>query len=115
MWANRLGDMRKYVFSSTMELPSWRNTAIIRSEPVAEVQRLKDEAEGDLLILGHGQLAEALLRRGLTDLIDLTIYPFFRGKGKSFYREGQAARLDLVTTKVFSSIVKLTYAVHAPG
>ena len=115
MWANRLSEMRKYVFSSTMEQPSWRNTAIIRSDPVAEVQRLKDESEGDLLILGHGQLAEALLRRGLTDLIDLTIYPFFRGEGKSFYREGQAARLDLVTTKVFSSIVKLTYAVHAPA
>lgn len=112
MWADRLNAMPKYVFSSTMEKPGWSNTTIVRSDPLSEVQRLKDEDEGDLLILGHGQLAEGLLRGGLTDLIDLTIYPFLRGEGKSFFREGQAARLELVSTKVFSNIVKLTYAVR---
>lgn len=111
-WADRLNEMRKYVFSSTMKKASWSNTAIVRSDPVAEVQRLKREGGGDLLILGHGQLAETLLREGVTDLIDLTTYPFLRGEGKSFFREGQRARLDLVTTKVFSNIVKVTYGVR---
>ena len=112
LWADRLTGMNKYVFGSTMEKPSWSNTAVVRSDPVAEVQRLKQEGGGDLLILGHGQLAETLLREGLTDLVDLTIYPFLRGEGRSFFREGQTARLDLVTTKVFSKIVKITYAVQ---
>jgi dihydrofolate reductase len=111
-WADRLNVMHKYVFSSTMERPSWTNTTIVRSDPVSEVQRLKNEVGGDLLILGHGQLAETLLRQHLTDLIDLTIFPFIRGQGKSFFRDGQSANLDLVTAKVFSKIVKLTYAVH---
>lgn len=115
MWSGRLNEMPKFVFSSTMEKPGWTNTEIIRTDPVAEVQRLKGEDAGDLLVLGHGELAETLLRSGLTDFVDLTIYPFFRGEGRSFFREGQSASLDLVTTKVFSNIVKLTYTVHAPA
>lgn len=109
-WADRLNDMTKYVFSSTLETPLWTNTEIVRSDPASRVRRLKSEINGDLLILGHGQLAEALLRQRVTDLIDLTIYPFLRGEGKSFFRAGQSAGLRLVTTKVFSNVVKLTYA-----
>lgn len=111
-WADRLNAMKKYVFTSTMENPTWTNTEVIRSDPATEVQRLKTAIGGDLLILGHGQLAETLLRKRVTDLIDLTIYPFFRGQGKSFFREDQSAQLSLVTTKVFSNILKLTYAIQ---
>lgn len=109
MWADRLNAIPKYVFSSTLEKAAWNNSTVVRGDVVAEVTRLKQQDGGNLLIMGHGRLGETLLREGLIDMIDLTIYPFLAGHGKQFFREGQDAELDLVAVKTFSKIVKLTY------
>jgi dihydrofolate reductase len=112
-WADRLNAIQKYVFSSTLEEASWSNSTVVRGDPVAEVATLKQQDGGPLLILGHGQFAEALLRAGLTDVIDLAIHPLLLGRGKQFFREAQQARLRLAAVKTFSQIVKLTYEVDA--
>jgi dihydrofolate reductase len=109
MWADRLTTIPKYVFSSTLERADWNNSIIVRGDAVAEVARLKRQDGGNLLLLGHGQFGEALLREQLIDVIDLTIYPFMAGSGKQFFREGQDAKLRLAGVKTFSKIVKLTY------
>lgn len=111
-WAGRLNAIPKYVFSSTLEEAGWSNSSVVRGDPVAEVTRLKHQDGGDLLILGHGLLAETLLREGLIDVIDLTIHPLLIGRGKQFFREGQDVRLRLASAKTFSKIVKLTYEVR---
>jgi dihydrofolate reductase len=109
MWADRLHEIPKYVFSSTLENAHWGNSTIIRGDAAAEVTRLKQQEGGNLLILGHGLLGETLLRERLIDVIDLTIYPFLAGRGKQFFRESQEAKLRLAAVKTFSKIVKLTY------
>lgn len=111
-WAGRLTAIRKYVFSSTLEKAGWSNSTIVRGDPVAEVTRLKQQDGGDLLILGHGLLAETLLRERLIDVIDLTIHPLLVGRGKQFFREHQDVRMRLAAAKTFSEIVKLTYEVQ---
>lgn len=109
-WAARVNAMQKYVFSSTLEKAEWVNTTIVQGDAVSEVARLKQQEGCDLLIWGHGLLAETLLKANLVDTIDMSIYPVFAGRGKPFRREGQNASLRLVTTKTFSKgIVKLTY------
>jgi dihydrofolate reductase len=112
MWADRLNAIPKYVFSSTLEEARWSNSTVVRGDPVAEVTRLKQQDGGDLLILGHGLLAETLLREGLIDVIDLSIHPLLVGRGKQFFREGQDVRLRLAAAKTYSKIVKLTYEVQ---
>ena len=113
MWADRLNNIPKYVFSSTLEEADWGDTTIIRGDVVAEVARLKQQDGGNLLILGHGLLGETLLRERLIDMIDLTIYPFLVGSGQQFYfRRGQDAKLRLAAVKAFSKVVKLTYEVE---
>ena len=102
--------MQKYVFSSTLEKAAWDNSAIVRGDVVAEVTKLKQQEGRDLLIWGHGLLAETLLKQHLVDVLDISIYPVVAGRGKLFLREDQNADLSLVTTKTFSKgIVKLTY------
>jgi dihydrofolate reductase len=59
--------------------------------------------------MGHGLLAEMLLRERLIDVIDLTICPLLRGRGRLFFRDGQDVRLRLVASKTFSKIVKLSF------
>src|SRR5262249_39399819 len=61
-WAERINGIRKYVFSSTLERTDWNNSTLIRGDVAAEVAKLKAEPGGDLLIYGHGQLAETLLK-----------------------------------------------------
>jgi dihydrofolate reductase len=77
---------------------------------VAEVTKLKQQEGRDLLIYGHGLLAEALLKHHLLDALSLSIFPLVLGQGKQLFRQGETAALRLVATKSFSKgIVKLTY------
>jgi len=109
-WAARVNPMPKHVFSSTLEEATWENSTIARGDVVAEVTKLKQQEGRDLLIWGHGLLAETLLRADLIDVLDISIYPIVVGHGKPFLRDGQNTNLRLVTTKSFSKgIVKLTY------
>jgi len=108
-WADRLNAIPKYVFSSTLGSADWNNSTLVRGDAVAEVTRLKEQEGGDLLIFGHGVLAERLLRAQLTDVIDLSVYPVLAGSGRQFFRDGQAAQLRLAAVKAFSKIVKMTY------
>jgi dihydrofolate reductase len=109
-WGVRVNAMQKYVFSSTLGDASWDNSTIVRGDVAAEVTKLKQQDGRDLLIWGHGLLAQTVLEKGLLDVLDVSIYPVLAGQGKGFFREGQAGGLRLVTTKTFSKgIVKLTY------
>jgi dihydrofolate reductase len=109
-WADRINDIPKYVFSSKLEKAEWNNSTIVRGDVVAEVIRLKQQEGRNLLIYGHGLLAETLLKHHLLDVLDLSIHPLVLGQGKLFFRQDETARFRLVAAKSFSKgIVKLTY------
>jgi len=109
-WADRLNAIHKYVFSSKLERAEWANSTIIRGDVPTELARLKQQDGGNLLIWGHGLLAQTVLKHQLLDVLDLSIHPVIAGTGGLWFREGQSARMKLVATKMFSSgIVKLTY------
>lgn len=109
-WAVRVNAMPKYVFSSTLEKADWDNATVVRGDVVAEVTTLKRQEGRDLLIWGHGLLAETLLNHHLLDVLEISVHPLVVGRGGLFFRHGQNADLTLVTTMSFSKgIVKLTY------
>jgi dihydrofolate reductase len=110
-WANRINAMPKYVFSSTLASADWNNCTIIRGDIATEVARLKEVEGPDLITYGHGQFGQTLLKLGLLDALEVSIYPIIVGQGKSFFREGESARLKLVTSKTYAAgVVHLTYA-----
>ncbi|MEN3263682.1 dihydrofolate reductase family protein [Pseudonocardia sp.] len=108
-WADRLNGMRKYVFSSRLERADWENSIIIRGDVAAEVTQLKQQDGGNLLVYGHGLLAETLLAAHLLDVLDVSVYPVLVGSGRLLFRENENAKMKLLTTKTFSKIVKMTY------
>ena len=109
-WADRINALPKYVFSSTLEKADWHNSTIVRGDVVAEVTRLKQQEGHDLLIYGHGLLAETLLRHHLLDTLSLSIFPLVLGQGTHIFRQDETATLKLVATKSFSKgIANLTY------
>jgi dihydrofolate reductase len=62
-WADRLNAIPKYVFSSTLERADWSNSTVVRGDATAEVARLKGLHSGNLVMFGHGLLAQTLLGR----------------------------------------------------
>src|SRR5215469_13343304 len=104
-WADRINAIHKYVFSSTLEKAEWNNSTIVRGDVVAEVTRLKQQEGRDLLVYGHGLLAETLLKHHLLDVLDLSIHPLVMGQGEQFFREDENATSRLVAAKSFSKVI----------
>ena len=48
-YLERINEMRKYVFSSTLTAADWNNTTIVPGDPVAAVRELKGQGDGHLV------------------------------------------------------------------
>jgi dihydrofolate reductase len=108
-WADRINAMRKYVFSSTLAHADWNNSVIVGGDVETEVGKLKQQDGGDLLVYGHGRLAQTLLKAELLDVLDLSVHPVIAGSGGLLFHDTHTVAMKLVAAKTFSKIVKLTY------
>ena len=84
-FADKFNNMPKYVVSSTLRDPEWTNTTVLSD--VGEVERLKDELDGDLILHGSAQLAAALIEADLVDELRLMVFPIVLGTGKRLFGE----------------------------
>jgi dihydrofolate reductase len=110
-YLERINEIRKYVFSSTLAEADWSNTTIIPGDPVAAVRQLKEQGDRHLVIYGYGQLAQALLEHGLVDQLNFVINPVMLGSGTTLFRPGKPANLRLVSvTERRNGVVTLSYA-----
>jgi dihydrofolate reductase len=87
-FADKLNNDRKVVVSTTLENPEWNNTTVISDDVVAELQKLKDETDGSILVHGSGTLVNTLLENDLVDELRLMIFPTILGRGKRAFPEG---------------------------
>jgi dihydrofolate reductase len=107
-WAARINAMKKFVFTSTLHETPWQNTKCI--EDANAIEKMKREDGGDLLIYGFTRFAESLFRKGLVDVLRVSIHPVLAGRGRTFHAEGLAAKMKLASTKTYSKgVVLVTY------
>lgn len=92
--ADKINSMRKVVVSTTLGSSPWTDTSVIAGDVAAEVQGIKAEDGGPILVVGSRTLAHFLLAHGLVDTISLQVFPLILGSGARFYPEGED-RLDL--------------------
>jgi dihydrofolate reductase len=109
-FADKINEIRKYVFSSTLESADWNNSTIVRGEVAAEVAKLKQQDGQDLVIYGHGPLGQTLLEHKLLDELRFSVHPVLVGRGTLLFRETEKTTLKLVAAKTLASgVVVLTY------
>jgi dihydrofolate reductase len=110
-FADKFNNMPKYVVSSTLKDPEWNNSTVIGSDLPAEVSRLKGELDGDIVVHGSAQLAQALMDEGLVDELRLMVFPVVLGPGKRLFGETSDKRpLRLADSKVVGDgVAILTY------
>lgn len=101
---------KHYVVSKTLEKPIWRNTTIIRDNPIDAVRKLKAEPGKNILIDGSSQLVHALFKHDLIDELHLLLYPLALGGGKRVLPDGLYAPFKLKTATPYpSGVVGLHY------
>jgi len=109
--ANWMNELPKVVFSRTLRQADWQNTRLIKTDPVAEVKRLKALSGKDMAILGSSDLALPLLEANLIDEYHLFVNPLLLGEGKRLFAGlSHRVHFKLLRTKVFASgLVGLFY------
>jgi len=109
-YLERINEMPKYVFSSTLTAADWNNTTIIPGDPAPAVRELKEQGDGHLMIYGYGRLAQTLLEHGLVDQLNFVINPVMVGSGTTLLRPGKRTNLRLVSaTERRNGVVTLSY------
>ena len=97
-FADKFNSMPKYVVSSTLEDPDWTNTTVLRE--VEDVEKLREQAGGDLVVHGSAQLVQELIERNLVDELRLMVFPVMLGTGKRLFGETSGKKpLELVESK----------------
>jgi dihydrofolate reductase len=109
--ADRLNSMPKYVVSSTLEHPDWNNATVLKGDAVAEVSRLRQELNGDVVVVASFRLVRALMEHDLVDELRLKVYPVVLGAGERLFGETSDKKpLRLVNSQTIDGdIAYLTY------
>jgi dihydrofolate reductase len=107
-----LDNSQKYVASTTLSEPlAWKNSTLLEGDAAEAVAGLKRQPGKDMVVLGSGELVQALMRRTLVDQYVLLIHPLVLGSGRRLFPDGGApATLRLVDTKTTTTgVVIATY------
>jgi dihydrofolate reductase len=107
-----LDETQKYVVSSTLREPlEWKNSTLLAD--VEAVARVKEAPGGDIVLLGSGELARSLARRGLVDAYVLLVHPLVLGSGQRLFEPGlPTSALELTDTRTSTTgVIIATYRV----
>ena len=86
-FADKFNTMPKYVVSSTLKEPDWNNTTVLEGDLVEAISKLKADTDGEIVVHGSVQLAQALLEHDLVDELRLMVFPVVLGQGKRLFGE----------------------------
>jgi dihydrofolate reductase len=109
--ADRLNSMPKYVVSSTLEHPAWKNSTVLGGDVVNAVSKLKQELDGEIIVPGSIRLTRTLIEHDLVDELRLMVYPIVLGAGERLFGEASAKKpMRLLNSRtVDGDLAYLTY------
>jgi dihydrofolate reductase len=90
----------KVVFSSTLVSADWERTTINRGELVTEIEKLKSEGDGYIIVTGGSGITRTLLHHDLVDEFRVTVFPLLLGQGTRMFElddVGDSKELELVS------------------
>ena len=105
-WGDLLNPMPKFIASRTLQGSLDWNATAIKGDAAQGVSRLKDELDGDLFLIGCGELARHLLAGGLVDELRFWLHPSVWGEGARPYG-GDKVQLRLLDSTSYDSGVTL--------
>lgn len=108
--ADKLNNCKKYVVSSQLKKAPWGDTTILGKDFLKEVEKIKKENGGYILVQGSSSLVKPLIEAGLVDELRLLINPAIVGEGERLFAGGVDCKLQLSDIKQFDKdVILLTY------
>ena len=103
--AEPLNSKPKYVASTTLTEPlEWQNSTLLQGDLPEAVAALKQEAGGDLHVIGSSDLVQTLIENDLVDELRVMIDPLIVGGGKRIFRDDGALKpMRLLDSQVTST------------
>ena len=112
--AAALNTTPKYLASTTVAHPRWKNTTVLSGDLAAAIGELKAERAGELQVHGSATLIRWLLEHDLVDEMILLTVPVVLGQGARLFADaGPDIALDLVESRADSKGV--TIQVYRPA
>ena len=110
-YAEVMNAVPKAVFSDTLTTASWNNTAIVRGDTVAAIEKLKRTGDGEILAHGGIRFARSLIGLDLVDEYRLGVFPWVAGGGRTLFGDVGKPRSLTLKSAVPSAngVVELTY------
>ncbi len=110
--AAHLNATPKYVATRTLRDPRWSNSHVLTGVLEEDVAALKAEGDGNVVVLGSGELVQQLIEQDLIDEYRVFLHPLVLGQGKRLFRTTRQPKrlrlLDAVPTT--TGVVMLSYA-----
>ena len=110
-FADKFNTMPKYVVSSTLVEPEWNNSIVLNGDLAADVAKLRQQHDGDIVVHGSARLVQSLIEHDLVDELRLMVYPVVLGSGRRLFGETSDKKtLRLAGSKVVGDgVTILTY------
>jgi dihydrofolate reductase len=108
-----MNDSPKYVVSTTLENPSWKNTSLLGAYDSRKIQSLKASVDGNIYVSGSATLVRGLLRDALVDELHLLMYPLALGHGARLFSDRLDLKLSLITAETYDNgVVHMGYGLE---
>ncbi len=109
--AAHLNATPKYVATGTLDQPAWNNSHVLTGDLEEDVAKLKADGDGNVVVLGSGELVQQLIAEDLIDEYRLFLHPLVLGTGKRLFRAtGQPKRLRLLeAVPTTTGVLMLSY------
>ena len=99
--------------SSTLEAPVWKNATVLAGDVVSEVSKLKNERDGEIVVIASRRLVRTLMEHDLVDEVRLMVYPVVLGAGERLFGDtvDKTPMRLLDTRTVGDGLAHMTYEV----
>ena len=103
-FAKRMIEIPKVVFTKTLNKSKWINTDIATGDLTEEVNKIKSQNGGDIVVYGGASFDSSLIKEKLIDEFYLFINPVAIGNGMTIFKDlNEIQKYTLIESKVFES------------
>lgn len=107
-FVRKMNNTPKMVFSNTLQSTNWKNTTVANGNFVTQIEALKNQEGGDIIVYGGASFVASLINQNLIDDLYLFINPTALGNGLPIFTN--RTNLTLIEAKPFDcGIVLLHY------
>jgi dihydrofolate reductase len=109
-FADFINTTQKYVVAHQPFDATWNNTTVVAGDEATvteQLQKVKDETDGDVSMSGSATTARWLMKQGLLDELALLVHPIAVSSGQRLFEDTGTVKLELTEHRALPTGVLL--------